>query len=153
MVLCCVCANCLVHHLVGSIPVVRVITRLVVGTGGPCLLYKLLANSTFAAKASPKLAHSERRVLLHVNWSRWYGRGVGRMGAQGILLTDSSEKMDSMNLLRYMAPLASLALLPAVALLEPSVIRCAPAVPALPPSPFPFPNLHLLAPASCSSPK
>lgn len=42
---------------------------------------------------------------------------------QGILLTDASEKMDSMNLLRFMAPIASLALLPAVALLEPSVVK------------------------------
>lgn len=42
---------------------------------------------------------------------------------QGILLSDASEKMDSMNLLRCMAPIACLCLLPAVAILEPTVIR------------------------------
>lgn len=42
---------------------------------------------------------------------------------QGILLSDASEKMDSMNLLRYMAPIACLCLLPAVLVLEPMVLR------------------------------
>lgn len=41
---------------------------------------------------------------------------------QGILLSDASEKMDSMNLLRCMAPIACVCLLPAVVILEPSVI-------------------------------
>ena len=39
--------------------------------------------------------------------------------AQGILLADKSEKLDSMNLLRLMAPIAATMLLPAVAYLEP----------------------------------
>ena len=38
---------------------------------------------------------------------------------QGILLADKSEKLDSMNLLRLMAPIAATMLLPAVAYLEP----------------------------------
>ena len=41
------------------------------------------------------------------------------MVSQGILLADTSEKLDSMNLLRLMAPIAAAMLLPAVALLEP----------------------------------
>ena len=41
---------------------------------------------------------------------------------QGILLTDTSEKMNSMNLLLYMAPIASLVLIPAVLLGEPDVL-------------------------------
>lgn len=40
--------------------------------------------------------------------------------AQGILLADQSEKLDSMNLLRLMAPIAATMLLPAVAHLEPT---------------------------------
>ena len=39
---------------------------------------------------------------------------------QGILLADQSEKLDSMNLLRLMSPIAVAMLLPAVALLEPT---------------------------------
>jgi hypothetical protein len=39
---------------------------------------------------------------------------------QGILLKDKSEKLDSMNLLRMMSPVALLLLLPAIAFLEPS---------------------------------
>ena len=39
---------------------------------------------------------------------------------QGILLADQSEKLDSMNLLRLMSPIAVTMLLPAVALLEPT---------------------------------
>lgn len=39
--------------------------------------------------------------------------------AQGILLADKSEKLDSINLLRLMAPIAATMLLPAVAYLEP----------------------------------
>jgi len=39
---------------------------------------------------------------------------------QGILLADQSEKLDSMNLLRMMSPIAAAMLLPAVALLEPT---------------------------------
>jgi drug/metabolite transporter (DMT)-like permease len=42
---------------------------------------------------------------------------------QGILLMDASEKMDSLNLLRWMAPIASLCLIPAVLVLEPTVVR------------------------------
>ena len=38
---------------------------------------------------------------------------------QGILLSDQSEKLDSMNLLRLMSPVALVLLLPAIALLEP----------------------------------
>ncbi|KAK9907658.1 hypothetical protein WJX75_007760 [Coccomyxa subellipsoidea] len=38
---------------------------------------------------------------------------------QGILLADQSEKLDSMNLLRLMSPVAMVLLLPAIALLEP----------------------------------
>ena len=45
-------------------------------------------------------------------------------GRQGMLLTDTSEKLDSMNLLKYMAPVASLALIPAVIVLEPNIVRC-----------------------------
>ena len=40
---------------------------------------------------------------------------------QGILLTDPSEKMDSMNLLRYMSPISLTVLLPAAWYLEPDV--------------------------------
>ena len=40
--------------------------------------------------------------------------------SQGILLADQSEKLDSMNLLRLMSPIAVAMLLPAVALLEPT---------------------------------
>ncbi|CAL8462871.1 g2405 [Coccomyxa elongata] len=39
---------------------------------------------------------------------------------QGVLLADQSEKLDSMNLLRLMSPVAMVLLLPAIALLEPS---------------------------------
>ena len=39
---------------------------------------------------------------------------------QGILLADQSEKLDSMNLLRVMSPIAVAMLLPAVTLLEPT---------------------------------
>lgn len=39
---------------------------------------------------------------------------------QGILLADQSEKLDSMNLLRMMSPIAAAMLLPAVVLLEPT---------------------------------
>lgn len=42
---------------------------------------------------------------------------------QGMLLMDPSEKMDSLNLLRWMAPIASLCLIPAVLVLEPTVVR------------------------------
>jgi hypothetical protein len=41
---------------------------------------------------------------------------------QGILLLDETEKLDSMNLLMYMAPIASVALLPAVWALEPGAV-------------------------------
>ena len=41
---------------------------------------------------------------------------------QGVLLTDSSEKMDSINLLRHMAPIAALVLLPVVAIAERDVL-------------------------------
>ena len=37
---------------------------------------------------------------------------------QGVLLSDSSERMDSMNLLRLMAPMAALILLPVTAIAE-----------------------------------
>lgn len=40
--------------------------------------------------------------------------------SQGTLLADKSEKLDSMNLLRLMSPIAVLLLLPAIALLEPA---------------------------------
>lgn len=40
--------------------------------------------------------------------------------AQGILLADQAERLDSMNLLRLMSPVALGLLLPAIALLEPS---------------------------------
>ena len=39
---------------------------------------------------------------------------------QGVLLADQSEKLDSMNLLRLMSPVAMVLLLPAIALLEPN---------------------------------
>lgn len=39
---------------------------------------------------------------------------------QGVLLADQSEKLDSMNLLRLMSPVAMVLLLPAIVLLEPS---------------------------------
>lgn len=39
---------------------------------------------------------------------------------QGVLLADQSEKLDSMNLLRLMSPVAMVLLLPAIAVLEPS---------------------------------
>jgi len=42
---------------------------------------------------------------------------------QGLLLTDTSEKMNSMNLLLYMAPIATLLLVPAVVLAEPGVLE------------------------------
>ena len=41
---------------------------------------------------------------------------------QGLLLADSSEKMDSMNLLLYMAPIAALLLIPAIMISEPTVL-------------------------------
>lgn len=41
---------------------------------------------------------------------------------QGLLLTDPSEKMDSMNLLRFMSPISLAVLLPAVWVLEPGVV-------------------------------
>jgi len=40
---------------------------------------------------------------------------------QGVLLTDPTEKMDSMNLLRYMAPISLSVLIPATIYLEPGV--------------------------------
>ena len=43
--------------------------------------------------------------------------------AQGILLTDATEKMDSMNLLRYMAPVSLGVLVPATIVLEPGVFE------------------------------
>lgn len=43
--------------------------------------------------------------------------------AQGILLTDATDKMDSMNLLRYMAPLSLGVLVPATIFLEPGVFK------------------------------
>ena len=45
------------------------------------------------------------------------------MCVQGILLTDASEKLDSMNLLRYMAPISLGVLLPATLLMEPGVFQ------------------------------
>ena len=42
---------------------------------------------------------------------------------QGILLTDPSEKLDSMNLLRYMAPIAMTVLVPATLFLEAGVFH------------------------------
>uniref|UniRef100_A0A803MAH2 Sugar phosphate transporter domain-containing protein n=2 Tax=Chenopodium quinoa TaxID=63459 RepID=A0A803MAH2_CHEQI len=42
---------------------------------------------------------------------------------QGILLSDEGEKMDSMNLLLYMAPIAVVALIPAVFIMEPTVLE------------------------------
>ena len=44
---------------------------------------------------------------------------VARARTQGILLADQAERLDSMNLLRLMAPVALALLLPAIALLEP----------------------------------
>ena len=44
---------------------------------------------------------------------------------QGLLLADSSEKMDSMNLLLYMAPIAALLLVPAIMISEPTVLSVA----------------------------
>lgn len=41
------------------------------------------------------------------------------MCVQGILLIDEIEKMDSLNLLRRMAPIAALMLIPAIMILEP----------------------------------
>ena len=43
------------------------------------------------------------------------------MCLQGVLLTDPSENMDSMNLLKYMSPIAMTVLLPATWMLEPDV--------------------------------
>ena len=42
---------------------------------------------------------------------------------QGMLLTDPSEKLDSMNLLRYMAPISLGVLVPATMFLEPEVFE------------------------------
>lgn len=42
---------------------------------------------------------------------------------QGVLLVDQSEKLDSMNLLRYMAPVALTVLIPATLILEPGVFQ------------------------------
>lgn len=41
---------------------------------------------------------------------------------QGLLLTDSAEKMDSINLLGYMAPVAALLLVPVTAATEREVL-------------------------------
>ncbi len=49
----------------------------------------------------------------------WVG-SVGLCFTQGVLLADQSEKLDSMNLLRLMSPVAMILLLPAIAILEPS---------------------------------
>ena len=42
---------------------------------------------------------------------------------QGALLVDQSEKLDSLNLLRYMAPMALVLMLPAALILEPGVFQ------------------------------
>ena len=44
-----------------------------------------------------------------------------RCGGQGVLLADKADKMDSLNLLRCMAPLSLILLVPATLLLEPDV--------------------------------
>ena len=41
---------------------------------------------------------------------------------QGVLLEDSSEKMDSINLLRHMAPIAAIILVPVTAIAEREVL-------------------------------
>lgn len=48
--------------------------------------------------------------------------GDKMMRMQGLLLTDSTEKMDSMNLLRYMSPIAALLLVPITMLAERDVL-------------------------------
>ena len=48
--------------------------------------------------------------------------------AQGLLLADQAEKLDSMNLLRLMAPIALSLLLPAIWLLEPGAPSAAAAL-------------------------
>ena len=44
---------------------------------------------------------------------------------QGLLLADSSEKMNSMNLLLHMAPIATVMLMPVVAVAEPTALQVA----------------------------
>ena len=50
---------------------------------------------------------------------------VFQLELQAILLNGENESMDSMNLLRLMAPIAALMLVPAIALLEPGVLGVA----------------------------
>lgn len=42
---------------------------------------------------------------------------------QGVLLADSSEKMNSMSLLLYMAPIATGLIIPVIAFAEPDVLQ------------------------------
>lgn len=58
----------------------------------------------------------ERQVCMHISQTC-------SVCAQGILLTDAAEKMDSMNLLRYMAPISLGVLVPATVFLEPTVFE------------------------------
>ena len=44
-----------------------------------------------------------------------------------MLLADKADKMDSLNLLRYMAPMSLVLLVPAVVILEPGTFAWAPA--------------------------
>ena len=44
-----------------------------------------------------------------------------------MLLADKADKMDSLNLLRYMAPMSLVLLVPAVIILEPGTFAWAPA--------------------------
>lgn len=48
---------------------------------------------------------------------------VGLACLQGALLVDQSEKLDSMNLLRYMAPMSLLLMTPAALYMEPGVFQ------------------------------
>lgn len=52
-----------------------------------------------------------------------HGRQWGyRRGGQGVLLSQAGEKLDSMSLLMYMAPIAAVQLLPATILMEGNVV-------------------------------
>ena len=63
-----------------------------------------------------------RHVLLdrQTEDTKSLGAQAGYSPLQSVLLADQSEKLDSMNLLRLMAPIAATLTLPAVALLEPT---------------------------------
>jgi len=81
-----------------------------------------------ANKPHSQLSHvspfrSRRNNNLHLNWRSC--NALLHFHLQAILLNGESESMDSMNLLRLMAPIAALMLVPAIALLEPGVLGVA----------------------------